>query len=129
MTHTDILTAIYTHLQTDATLPQIAYANIQFDTTNLSFWLQVNIMPLPTKSLGYGAKKDIGGLIQITCIVKKDVGELACSRIADKVLQLFPIKSEITSGLKVDSEPYVSGGFTSETLYKMPVTVEYRLLQ
>ena len=129
MTHTELLESIYTHLQTDATLPQIAFPNVQFDSTTLTSWLQVNVMPLPTQTLGYGATQDIGGLIQVTCIVKQDVGELACSRIADKVLQLFPIKSEITSGLKVDREPYASGGYSIDTLYKIAVTIQYRLFQ
>lgn len=129
MTDTEIKTYIYTKLATDSTLPDIAFPNVEFDSTSKTEWLEVAIMPLPTLTLGFGATKDLGGLVQVTCVVRKDVGELAASRIADKVLALFPIKSHIATGLKVEKEPYVSAGFTSDTLYKIPVTLQYRVLK
>lgn len=130
MTHTEILTAIYTKLSTATRLPAIAYPNVAFDTTNKSEWLQVFIMPLPTETFSFGAGKDKGGLIQINCVVKINVGELAASRIADKILELFPIKSNIATGLKVDKEPYASAGMKiDDNLYVIAVTVTYRLLE
>jgi len=130
MTHTEILSSIYTKLSTASGLPAIAYPNVAFDATNKSEWLQVFIMPLPTETFSFGAGKDKGGLIQINCVVKINVGELAASRIADKVLALFPIKSHIVTNLKVDKEPYVSAGMkTDDNLYIIPITITYRLLE
>jgi len=130
MTHTEIIASVFTKLSTSSGLPAIAYPNVAFDATNKSEWLQVFIMPLPTETFSFGAGKDKGGLIQINCVVKINVGELAASRIADKVLALFPIKNVISSGIYVDKEPYASAGMkTDDNLYIVAVTVQYRILE
>jgi hypothetical protein len=128
MTHTQVLTDIYTKISSISGLPTVLYPNRKYTTTPNEF-IRVSVMPLKSLNATIDGGILLGGLIQFDCVVLADGGEIKAAQIADRVIAAFGVGSKIGDTLKVIKPSYTSGGMSyNDSHYVIAVTAEYKAL-
>lgn len=128
MTHTALLTAIYTKVGGLVGLPSIAYPNINFNPSG--DYVAVYTLPAETVNETIDGLVYKSGIIQVDCVTADKVGEIKAAQYADLVLAAFPVGTVITTGVIVNRPTFVSRGLnTGDGHYKIPVTIQYRAIE
>jgi hypothetical protein len=125
MAHDTFLRAVYAYAESISGLPDIFYPNVNQGTIP-SEYLKINVMPVPTATIGVKTVKIRSGLIQITVVTKDNIGELRAATIAQLVMTAFARGTTLSDGTRISKEPYASAGFNDgKGHYHMPVTIQY----
>ena len=131
MSHTEILTAIYTKISTIPNIGTVLYPNRKYPNSTMTVlpdsYVQVYVMPVPSATATFDGGITQSGLIQCDCVIKVDIGEIKAAQMADIILSALKNGTVISGNLRVNKPPYASGGIVvGNGTYKIPVTIQYR---
>ena len=107
----------------------IIYENIGA-TPNDEIYLKSNILPAVTTAFDIdGSSRIYKGVYQISVVAPINTGKSRSQKIAEAIIQHFPLNLELTShnfSLYINSVPSVYPAITDKTTYTIPVSMNYR---
>lgn len=125
----DIQAALETKLNSIVGIPDIAWENMEFDTTGVEPYLKPTFIPTIRRPAVRGLNPQIyyQGVFVITCYVPSAIGRSTIDDIVSKILSAFPSTSTVTHGPQIISIDTSERGLgrNQDEYYMVPVTISW----
>jgi hypothetical protein len=92
---------------------------------------RVDVLPVPTESMGVSGPEWQRGIVQFTVMVRDGTGAVGADAIAETIISKFPRGTSFSSSglsIRFDEKGWKSPGSASGGWYQVPVTIPYNYL-
>jgi hypothetical protein len=125
---TNILKGLLTQID-NAGIAPVAWPNIAYD--GVRPYLDVSLLPAPTRGRGISAGNTHSGFLQINVVVDAGTSAVTVTGLVDDVISLFPRVSQIIEGdttINIDDRGWPGPAGQTPSGYFIPVTIPYTVL-
>ncbi|VEJ54630.1 phage tail terminator-like protein [Pragia fontium] len=108
---------------------KVSYENVQFEPFD-DIYLESHVIPAKTNSIDLaGDSRVYVGVYQVNVVVKAGSGKSKAGKIANDIINAFPLNLELSRGdftVYINSVPSAFPAVQGNATYSIPVSMNYR---
>lgn len=121
---------LFTYINNLTGMPTLYWPNISSPVPTGDH-ARVDVLPVPTESMGISGPEWQRGIVQFTVMVRDGTGAVNADAIAETIISKFPRGTKFSSGaisVRFDEKGWKSPGSASGGWWQVPVTIPYNYL-